>query len=436
MARESLTESGAAVLSSSFQQLLDRLLAIAWSRAHFANERFFSRGGPLSPELVMTLLLFMSGDAGRRGYAQLLDEFWEQAGKAGIDLPVAEPVSAAAFCLARKKLLPSLFDTMLRLAAEDFTSSHPQECRWRGRRVLAVDGMKCNLQRSEELWTYFGMPEGAHAPQALVSMLFDVTAKLPIALRVAPYASSERHELLELRDHLQVGDVVVLDRGYPSFEVVDRLLEAGVDFVMRVPMSHSFEAIDAFRESGGQDYRVFLRPTRAATSQTPRELRVVRVDCGGEEPWIILTSLRRKDFSRSAIGQLYHMRWEVEEFFKLEKSDYFSLGQLHAKSVLGVQQEIRAQALFAALARVMLAEASLRHGMPYVESSQKSAMLTLASNLVALLLLDDADASAALLETALRRAVRLRHRKRSRRSYPRRSFKPGPRWNARGRIGA
>lgn len=374
----------------------------------------------------------MCGDAGRRGYAQLLDEFWAQARLAGVSLPVAEPVSAAAFCLARQKLRPSLLGALLDMVREDFDRRHSELSRWRGRRIFAVDGTRRNLTRSAELFAHFGQPSGGHTPQALVSTLFDVVAKVPVAMRIAPGASSERVELLSLLPHLKAGDVLVLDRGYPSHEVLDQLLSAGIDFVIRVPKSHTFKAVDVFQQSGGDDYRVVLD----SSGTVHRTGRLVRIAGGRKEPWIILTSLRRSEFSRTDIGRIYHMRWEVEELFKLEKSDYFSLRQLHAKTVLGVEQELRAQALFTALARLVLAEAAAHHDANFSESSQKSAILTLASNVVAMLLTEDPDMAAAILDAAFQRVLRIRHRKRPGRSCPRRSFKPGPRWNSMGRIGA
>jgi len=41
---------------------------------------------------------------------------------------------------------------------------------------------------------------------------------LPYDLRIAPYASCERTLLLEHLEMLEEGDILVLDRGYPSHE--------------------------------------------------------------------------------------------------------------------------------------------------------------------------------------------------------------------------
>ncbi len=54
--------------------------------------RDFSRDGKLSPELLITILLFMAGDGNRSGYTHVLSRFWDQAEDFGIELPSAIPV--------------------------------------------------------------------------------------------------------------------------------------------------------------------------------------------------------------------------------------------------------------------------------------------------------------------------------------------------------
>ena len=49
------------------------------------REQDFSRSGPLSPEILVTLLLYLVADAGRRGYQPLLDAF-------DLALPTEQPV--------------------------------------------------------------------------------------------------------------------------------------------------------------------------------------------------------------------------------------------------------------------------------------------------------------------------------------------------------
>ncbi|MEK7413253.1 MAG: IS4 family transposase, partial [Planctomycetota bacterium] len=304
MARQWLTKSGTTVLpalNEALVVLVRQLLEATWRRDCRSKATDFTRAGPLTPELLVTLLLFMAADAGRRGYSLLLDAFWEEARAAGIELSREEPVSAAAFCKARRKLKPQLLAALLTMVSHSVGQKHAARLFWHGRRVFAVDGMRHNLQRSAELAEHFGVPHGGHCPQMLVSTLYDVIGRFPVAATIAPGSSCERQELLKLIPHLQRGDVLVLDRGYPSFEVLRSLRDAGIEFVIRVPKSSTFDAVQVFQSSGGDDYRVLVHPSPAAARAGAEsiDLRCVSLSVGADDPWLLLTSLRRSEITLS-----------------------------------------------------------------------------------------------------------------------------------------
>jgi hypothetical protein len=133
--------------------------------------------------------------------------------------------------------------------------------------------------------------------------------------------------------------------------------------------------------------------------------------------------------------QIYHLRWEIEEFYKLIKCDSVSLRQLHAKSVSGVEQELRAQLLLTAISRLLLVNAATEHDAPCHDLSAKAGVMALASCIVRLLLCDDPEQRLEHHASLLRRLARQRHKRCAGRSCPRRSFKPGPRWNSKGKVG-
>lgn len=440
MARQWLTEFGATVLPALNQALVtlvQQLLEAAWKRESRSSPRDFTRAGPLTPELLVTLLLFMAADASRRGYSLMLDAFWEDAERSGIDLGQEQPVSAAAFCKARHKLKPSLLASFLAMVGRVLDEKHRDKLCWNGRRIFAVDGMRHNLQRSAELGEHFGVPHGGHCPQMLVSVLYDVIGKFPVAATMVPGASCERQEMLRLLAHLRPGDVIVLDRGYPSFELMEALRRAGIDFVIRVPKSGSFEAAKVVIECAGNDYVMIISPSGAAARAGSDAIRVrcVRVDVGADEPWVLFTSLRRAEASVTQLQSLYHLRWEIEEFYKLIKSEYFSLRQMHAKSVGGVEQELLAQLTIAAISRLMMANALAEHRPEILELSPKAGILAVASGIVRLMLCDDPKKRLEHHASILQRLARRQLKRRPGRSCPRRSYKPGPRWNSQGKAG-
>jgi len=378
----------------------------------------------------------MAGDGNRRGYRHILDAFWDECASHGVPLPTDAPVSAAAFCQARGKLSSELLRRVLHGAAEKMESAFRGATRWNGRRVFAIDGSKFNLQRSDELDAAFGRPEGGHVPQATVSALVNVMTQVPFDIAIDRYGACERQLLIDHLEVLRPGDVLVLDRGYPSHEILRVLLDSGIDFLVRVPATNTFEAIDQFRASGGDDYRVLIPPAKdARCGDESIELRAVKlVNPDGEESFF-LTSLRRAHVSRTQIAELYRLRWQAEELFKLEKSVYFDQRQFHAKSALGVRQEILAQAIYVVIARFLLAAAAKHVGARYHDLSVKSAVLALAAYLTRLCL-DDPVRAAHCLPRMLERIARTRDKRRPGRSCPRRSFKPGPRWGPSGRRGA
>jgi hypothetical protein len=188
---------------------------------------------------LVQLLLFMVADAGRRGYTHLLDSFWAQADAGGLELPTSTPVSGAAFCKARNKLHPNLLRALVVESADAFQEKFGATTRWKTRRLLAVDGCRINVQRGWKLHWAFATPKGAHCPQALCSVLFDVIARVPLDVEATSCLGSERKLLDSHLDLLREGDVLILDRGYPSYAVVRSLFDGPADFVMRLPISHT-----------------------------------------------------------------------------------------------------------------------------------------------------------------------------------------------------
>jgi len=379
----------------------------------------------------------MVGDANRKGYRHLLDTFWDEARSCGIPMPTKKPVSGAAFCTARRKLPAGLLRTLLHRATDGFDAAFGKGLRWYGRRVFGIDGSKVNLRRAEELAAHFGVPSGAHCPQALVSTLFDLQSKVPHDLVIAPYASSEREQMVLLLDRLKPGDILVLDRGYPSFEVLCILIDAGIDFLIRLP-ANSFGAVDALIASGKKDGEIAIAPPdkSAMKDRGPITVRALRVKPPGGDWTILVTSLKKADdFTRSDLADLYRLRWEIEEYYKVVKSDYLGQGQFHSESVVGVEQELQALALFVATTRHLMADAAEKSGLPYASLSPKAGVLGFADYVVRLLLTAKPHQLARLLNRLLDRIVHTRDSKRPGRRFERRSFRPSRKWGPNGRRG-
>ncbi len=417
--------------------LLSKVFSAVHERSLRRGERDFSRHGPLCPELLTALVLYMVADGNRRGYEHLLDAFWDDARSHGLPLPTLTPVSAASFCTARPKITPSLLRHMLHEIAEHaFEDGASVPRRWHGKRVFAVDGTKINLQRSDDLHRKFGTPQGAHCPQVLVSVLLDVCAKLPMDLEVSSFTGNEREHLLAMLPSLEAGDLLVLDRGYPSHEILQDLSLAGIDFLIRVPCANTFAVIQELQDSGDTDRAFQLQPPQGSPSHWTRlDLRAVKITGPDGTACFFITSLQQGKFGLGQLAELYHMRWDVEEFFKVMKGPYIGQGQFRSKMPTGVLQEIHALILFLALNRVCMAAAADASGRDHDSLSQKAGVLGLTAHITRILLAPDEHSALRQLDLLLQRIARIRHTKRPGRSFPRRSLRPARRWAACGRRG-
>lgn len=403
----------------------------------------FTRGGDLSPELLVVFLVYMTADGNRRGIRHLLADFWTDAEELGLELPRPTAVSAPAVCRARQRLDPSVFRDVLRVLAGACPEGVEAkgEATWHGRRVYAVDGQKVNLRRSDDLSRHFGTPKHANNPQALYSVLVDVCARMPVDFQLSSYRASERDHLASMLDSLEAGDLLILDRGYPSHAVLQDLTARGIDFLIRVPASESFAAIDAFRDSGQVDEEVTLKLRRGAPKEWEAlDVRLVRND-GAQGPAFYFTSLKEDEASRADIAGLYKQRWDVEEYFKAFASEYVGQRQFRSKMPSGIEQEFGALTLLYAMSRIVAAKANeqIEHDGCKVADrayvSQKAAVLGMGVLFMKVALSPAAPDALKFIDRAMRRLLLTLDKPRPDRSFPRRSFRPRPKWGPSGHRG-
>jgi hypothetical protein len=419
---------------SSIQRVFSSISHVARDEASRVHRHDFSRQGLLSPEFLTLLLLYMIADAGRRGYQQLLIEFWDEAQQAGLRIPQEDPVAAPSFSDARAKLSPDALQIMTAEVVKLVSGRSGPAHLWHGRRLVAVDGSKVNLRRHPELAREFGVPSGAHNPQALASVLYDVMGHVPIDWRFGPFKGDERADLVDLLSSCESGDLLLLDRGYPSHDVFSALEDAGLDYLARVSDLNTFAAVERFKESGKEDAWVTFTPPSGQAD--PYVSRIIRSRSPSGEDQYFVTNLRSEEVSASEIRDLYRMRWETEEFYKLAKSNYIGQGQFRSKSAHGVRQEFAAEMLYLAISELVLLMAKQQEGPRADAPQRKGAVLALARYITRLALLPDSEALGKTLDSLLRRVQRARYRKRKGRSFPRRSFVPTPKWGPAGRKGA
>jgi hypothetical protein len=268
----------------------------------------------------------------------------------------------------------------VRLAYEVWPAS--EEDTWQGLSVFAIDGSKYRLPASEALRVAFDPNSGldhpgkGHYPQCLVSTVYDVFRRLPIARTVQPIAhANEREEVKALLPHIPTGGLLLFDRGYPSYELIAYLNRHYSGYwLIRCPASATFPAVEAFVRSGRLQATISLTPPQSK----PLTLRVIRMISPDGELSVLLTNLQDEvRFPAPAVIELYFRRWAVEVHYRDEKTS-LAIETFHSQTENGIRQELFAILIMAVIARTLMALMTDPDHPASAEPQFKHAIITLA----------------------------------------------------------
>lgn len=282
----------------------------------------------------------------------------------GSDFNIRE-VTKGAFTQARAKLKHEAFIELNDNVVNTFYSEAPYLA-WKDKRLLAIDGSRLLLPNHESVKEEFGVHSfGPNADSeqslALTSLLFDPLNLITLDAQIAPYASSERDLLYKHLGKVEEGDMLLLDRGYPSIALIYLLIARKIDFCMRMKEDW-WLPVKEFNESGEKERIVSFKlpkKDRKLLKDYPdiidKEIkcRLVCVTLENGEKEILCTSLiDSKEYPHEAFCELYHYRWNIEEGYKLFKSRA-EVERFSGKTSLAVKQDFFAKIFMMSLCAVL-----------------------------------------------------------------------------------
>jgi len=240
---------------------------------------------------------------------------------------------------------------------------------------------------------------------------------------------------LELIRELAPGDLLLLDRGYPSYEVFLALIKQRIDFLIRLPKDCMFKEIRDFLSRGKRDGKVIIPPPPKLLKEypdvdfQPLTLRVVAVSIPGvqEKAVFITTLLERPKYPPGALRNLYHLRWQEEEFFKTLK-EHLRAEEFRGKSVQFIDQELLSTYLYYLLTRIMMLKAACQQKLPVEGLETKSALVAVARYLDRLLIAGTLEQCQKLTRHCLAEITWRHYRPRPGRKFPRKSKSRHGKW--------
>jgi hypothetical protein len=194
-----------------------------------------------------------------------------------------------------------------------------------GFRILAVDGSTIALPVTEQLREKYGETKNqtdVGIVKAKASVLYDIMNHLVLDAALGALFGDERDMALMYKKKWQKNDLIIYDRGYPSYDFVNEHIKNNIDCLVRVKVNHSGLVVD-FVKSGEMSKIIDMIPGKNQplkgkeyNKHTILKVRLVRVDLPSGEVEVLMTTLIDEGkYENKIFKELYFMRWGIETFY-------------------------------------------------------------------------------------------------------------------------
>lgn len=241
--------------------------------------------------------------------------------------------------------------------------------RYRGFRLLAIDGSVMEVPNTPALRAYYGAAENQSeqgtVARARSSSLYDVLNGLTVHAILGHYDRAERDmakEHLLALERLTLSDtptLVLFDRGYPSADLILWLVAHHIRFVMRVSQGFYSEIYNTTETDAVVTIRITPdRARRLKEKGTPVpvgtgiRLRVLNVTLPTGDQEILITDLTPGELPYAEALPLYFQRWGVETHYDDVKNKW-EIENFSGRTPVVIEQDFAATIFLSNLAAIV-----------------------------------------------------------------------------------
>lgn len=215
-------------------------------------------------------------------------------------------ISNQAINKRREKLDTSLIDTLNNNILNNVYTVHGNTKHKKGRRI-AVDGSQINLNK--KLSEYgFKLSSNKEYCIAKLGSLYDVDNRITINYALSK-SLNEREILISQLEYVNDGDILIMDGGYYSEELISILIERDINFIFRM------SSTNLFVKNYVNDSRVF----EVEFNDVSTKCKIIKQSKENNNDRYLMTNLIHK--SPNSIKKDYGLRWDVEVDFRKLKYD-------------------------------------------------------------------------------------------------------------------
>jgi hypothetical protein len=262
--------------------------------------------------------------------------------------------SRGTVCKARKRFPLKAWNKIVAWLSEQGQAHSEKLDKWRGHRVVAVDGTCMTLPNSKELCDTFGLSKGSTGTRTypLIRMvcLSIVETMIVISYRLGTYKTDENTLLRPMLETLRKDDLLLADRHYAGSNLYWLYMKNDIDFLTRKHQKLIVSRLKRLWSYSENDFVAKLKIGDAYRRKNPEMPKFIlarfihveaRVRGKHQDIWLV-TSLLDSKYPADEIVKLYLKRWRIETLFRQFKID-LSADILRSQSSIAIYKEIAAR---------------------------------------------------------------------------------------------
>lgn len=277
-----------------------------------------------------------------------------------------ENITKSAFSQSRKKLKAEAFIELNDSLIESFYEDNDYK-KWKGFRLLAIDGTCLTLPQSDEIIKDFGFaknnvnPESI-IPMATISSYYDLLNGIIIDSQIDQYKISEFMLALGHLDKSGKKDLIILDRGYAATWFFIYMNLKNVDYVVRLQRNF-LQEFNSFWDSKNMSDIITIDRCSEKSKKAleilgikfePFKIRLVKVILDNGEVEVLATSLLDEvKYPYTEFKELYFSRWGIETNYNHLKNNV-AIENFTGLSTLSVTQDFFANMFIVNLQSIII----------------------------------------------------------------------------------
>lgn len=275
-----------------------------------------------------------------------------------------QSITKSAFVQNRRKVKPELFKYLLSAVNKEFYTDNDENIElWKGFRLLSVDGSRVTLPITKELKDKYGVFKNQHETELVIgraSVLYDVLNSMIIDGILAPSEMGERELALQHLEYCTTNDLIIYDRGYPSFEFIYEHMIRGINYIIRCKHDFNWQ-VKEFVSSKEESRIIDFKPGKntifkgkSFNKNTTVKVRLIKIEISDGEIEILMTSLLDTEkYKTSIFKEVYFKRWGIETFYDVFKNK-LQVENFSGYSDIAIQQDFNCTLLIRNLQSVIL----------------------------------------------------------------------------------